>query len=202
MQAAIPPLILLLSWGMFRERSNWRQGAAAGLCLIGVIIIVVRGDPAVLYGLHIGIGDWLILIAALAWGLYTVLLRWRPLVHPSSFLAATFAVGVVAMAPLAALEIESDMRVVWNALSLGAFVYVATLPSLVAYLLFNRGVALIGAGRAGQFINLMPLFGAGLAILLLDEPLAAYHLVGMALILAGILVFARVSGVGVGMKAT
>jgi drug/metabolite transporter (DMT)-like permease len=192
-QAATPPLILLLSWLLFHEWSNRRQIFAAGLSLLGVVIIVARGEPAVLYGLHVGIGDWMIIAAVFAWSLYTVLLRWRPPVHPSSFVAATFMVGTIAMAPLAWIEARSGIRIVWSASSIGAFVYVMTLPSLVAYLLFNRGVALIGAGRAGQFINLMPLFGAALAVLLLGEPLATYHLVGMALILVGILAFARAS---------
>ena len=60
------------------------------------------------------------------------------------------------------------------------------LPSVVAYLLFNMAVAAIGARAAGQAINLMPLLGALLATALLGEPLHAYHAVGMAMILAGL----------------
>jgi drug/metabolite transporter (DMT)-like permease len=188
-QAAIPPLILILSYLLFRERFSRRQIVAACLSMAGVVIIVARGDPRLLFHRDGGMGDGLVLSAVLAWALYTILLRWRPPVHPLSFLAATFAVGVLAMAPLALFEALAGKRIVGNANSLSAFLYVATLPSLVAYLLFNRGVALIGAARAGQFINLMPLFGAGLAILLLGEPLALYHLAGMGLILSGILAF-------------
>lgn len=192
-QAGIPPLILLLSYLVFREKCSLGQAIAAAVSMTGVVTIVARGDLAVLRQFHIGTGEWLVLGAVLAWGFYTILLRWRPQVHPLSFLAATFAVGVAAMAPLAVNEALSGRTVVWNMGSLGGFLYVATLPSLVAYLLFNRGVALIGAGPAGQFINLMPLFGAGLAIMLLGETLATYHLIGMCLIFIGILAFARAS---------
>jgi len=68
----------------------------------------------------------------------------------------------------------------------GAFAYVAIFPSLVGYLLYNAAVRDLGAGRAGQMLTLMPLFGALLAAVLLSEPLHAYHLTGMVLILGGI----------------
>ena len=61
------------------------------------------------------------------------------------------------------------------------------LPSFVAYLFFNRGVELIGAARAGQSMHLMPLFGTVLAALFLRERLQPFHLVGITMIAAGIL---------------
>ena len=76
---------------------------------------------------------------------------------------------------------------------MSAFAYVAIFPSLLGYFLFNRAVAMIGAGRAGQSMTLMPLFGALLAAALLNEPLHAYHYVGMALILGGICLSAAVT---------
>jgi drug/metabolite transporter (DMT)-like permease len=189
-QAAIPPLIAVFAFCLFGDTTNLRQGAAIALSMTGVAIVVCRGDPAVLLHLKIGLGDGLILVAAAAWALYTVLLRKRPAVHPLSFLACTFAIAVAAMAPLAALEAARGQAVVWSAPSLAAMAYVAVFPSLVAYLLYTRGVDLVGPARAGQFINLMPLFGAGLAVLLLGEPLRGFHLLGGVFIVAGIAGFA------------
>lgn len=52
-------------------------------------------------------------------------------------------------------------------------------------LMWTRGNQLIGANRAASYVNLLPLFGATLAVLLLGESIRAYHLVGGLLIGSG-----------------
>lgn len=190
-QALVPPFILIFSFTLFGERFTPMSLAAALVSVIGVAIIVLHGDLAELQALQLGKGDLMVLMGVIAWSLYTVLLRWRPAVHPLSFLAATFLVGALAMLPLSVMEHWQGRSVHWGAGAVLAFAYVATLPSLAAYLLYNRGVELIGAARAGQFLNLMPLFGAGLAVLLLGEPFGVHHFVGIILILLGIAGFSR-----------
>jgi drug/metabolite transporter (DMT)-like permease len=76
-------------------------------------------------------------------------------------------------------------------LALGGIAYVCLVPSALAYLCFNRGVELIGAARAGQYMHLMPVFGTVLAILLLGERVRAYHFAGIVLIAAGLLLASR-----------
>ncbi len=190
-QALIPPLLLLLAFLFFGERTNAPRIVAASLSTLGVGIIVLDGDLGALRTLDLGRGDALVLIGVFAWSAYTLLLRRRPPVHPSSFLAATFLIGGLAMLPLSVIEHLHGDTVRWSEDALMAFAYVATLPSLLAYLLYNRGVELIGPARAGQFLNLMPLFGAGLAVLLLGEPFGTHHLIGVTLILLGIIGFSR-----------
>jgi drug/metabolite transporter (DMT)-like permease len=72
--------------------------------------------------------------------------------------------------------------------------YVAVFPSVLAYLFFNRGVELIGSAATGQYLNIMPAIGAGLAVLFLGEQLRLFHLTGAVLIAAGILLAARGGG--------
>jgi drug/metabolite transporter (DMT)-like permease len=195
-QSGMPPIILLLGYILYGETARWRQVVAVILSITGVVIIVARGSIDVLTHLRVGIGDALVFAAVITWSLYTVLLRLRPPVHPLSFLAVTFAIGIMAMTPLSAVEWASGARIAWGAGSLAALCYVAIFPSLVAYLLFNRSVELIGAALTGQLLNLTPLFGACLAMLLLGEPFEMYHLAGMILILAGIALFAHASRTG------
>ena len=186
LQAAIPPLVLVCNALFFRERATLAQILGVALAASGVVIIVLRADLHLLRNFAFGLGDLMILAAVVAWALYTSLLRLRPNVHPLSFLAVSFLIGVLCMAPLAALEwLNGDVPHLSGPV-LGAFAYVAIFPSVVAYTLFNAAVANIGAARAGQTIALMPLIGASLASLLLNEPLHAYHLWGMALILSGL----------------
>src|SRR5690606_36690876 len=130
------------------------------LSTIGVVTIVFRGDPAALRQLHFGMGDALVLCSVAVWGLYTVYLRKKPAISPISFLAVTFLIGVAAMAPLALGEWVAGKGPVWSTKLGLAFLYVAVLPSLVSYSIYNWAAEKVGAVRAGQTITLMPLFGA------------------------------------------
>lgn len=189
-QALIPGLVLLSGAMLFRDRSPWGQIAGVVLSTLGVVIIVFRGDPMAILRLHFGLGDSLILGGCLAWAIYTVCLRLAPQVHPLAFLFTTFAIGAMAMAPLAASEAQRIAQIPWRSDIFAAFAYVAIFPSVIAYFLYNAAVARIGPGAAGQTISLMPLFGALLAAALLNEKLEAYHGAGMALILTGVLLSA------------
>lgn len=186
MQAATPPMILVANLVLFRQKARALQVLGVALSTIGVVLVVVRADLGVLLGLHFALGDLLVLCGVTGWAVYTSLLRKRPPVDPRSLLAATFMVGALAMLPLAIGEWAQGQRVVWHPITVATFAYVAIFPSLIGYYLYNLGVGMIGGARAGQTITLMPIFGAVLAAALLGEPLHAYHLAGMALILAGI----------------
>jgi drug/metabolite transporter (DMT)-like permease len=186
-QSAQPPLILLAAFLLFRERASLAQIGGVLLSLAGVLVIVAGGSLDVLLQLRFNPGDALILVAALLWVLYSVLLRFRPEVHPLSFLAVTFAIGWLFILPIYAAELIGGRRIMVAPESFAALAYVAIFPSLLAYACFNRGVELIGAGRAGIFLNLMPVFGALLAVGLLGERFTLAHAIGMALIGAGIL---------------
>lgn len=190
LQAAIPALVLIGDRLIFGARAPRWQKIGVAVSTLGVLVIVCRGAPQALLALRFGIGDLLVLAGVLAWSLYTSLLRLRPACHPLSFLSATFGIALIAMIPLAASEAGAIARIDWTPELIAACAYVAVLPSVVAYALYNAAVAELGAGRAGQTISLMPLFGALLAAALLSEPLYGFHLAGMALILAGIVVTA------------
>ena len=184
-QAAIPMLVLLLNRILFGTRSRASEVAGVLMAAAGVLLIVFRADLAALLALRFGKGDALILCAVVCWALYTAFLRLRPAIHPLSLITATFAIGVITMAPFAAWELTQATIRPTISVGLG-ILYIATFPSIIAYLLYNRAVQDIGAGPAGQMISLQPLFGALLAAALLAEPLHFYHVAGMGLILFGI----------------
>jgi drug/metabolite transporter (DMT)-like permease len=163
--------------------------------VLGVVAIVFEGDPRAALNLRFGIGDTLVLASVGVWALYTVFLRLRPAISPVSFIATTFFIGVMAMAPLSLLEWHGGQRIAWSPGLGAAFLYVALLPSLLSYFIYNHATAVVGPARAGQAITLMPLFGAFLSAWLLGERLYPFHFAGMALILAGI-VLAAASGRG------
>ena len=151
-----------------------------------MVVIVFRADLAALVNLHLGLGDVLVIASVVIWALYTVLLRLRPQASPVSFIAATFAIGALAMLPLAIHEWTQGQIVRWSWAVAGAIAYVAVLPSIVSYFIYNWAADEVGPARAGQAITLLPVFGALLSALLLGEALHPYHAAGMALIALGI----------------
>jgi len=193
-QAAQPALILIVGALIMRDQTSLRQIIGVVVSLAGVLAIIGRGDPAALLALRLNVGDAIIGVAVLLWALYSVLLRRRPLVHPLSLLGASIFVGILLIAPVYIAELLSGRRIVSASESALAIAYVSVFPSFLAYLFFNRGVELIGSAASGQFLNIMPLIGAGLAMLFLGEALHLFHVAGLVLIIAGIWVAGKPGG--------
>ena len=186
LQAAIPPMVLLISFLVYGERTGRAQLAGVAVSLAGVLAIITKGHIASLLHLGLNAGDAAILVGIVLYAFYPPLLRRGPPIHPLSLVVCVLSVGAVVVLPFHLAEMVAGHVPVLTAPTLMAIGFVALFPSAAAYLFFNRGVALIGSGRAGQFVHLMPAFGAVLAVLLLHEQRHLFHLVGIALIGAGI----------------
>ena len=187
LQSAGPLVIILWAFALFRERPTPWQAAGVAVSLLGVATIAAHGSLAALLGLSLNRGDMWILAAMLIYGVYTAMFRVRPATHPLSFLVATMGIGSMMILPFYVWETAQGGRILGGPPAWLGMAYVAVFPSFIAYLFFNRGIELIGAGRAGQSWHLMPVFGSVLAVLFLGETFHAYHAVGMAMIAAGIL---------------
>ncbi len=187
LQSAIPALVLALGALIFREKIPGRIWAGVLLSMLGVLVIATHGEVGRLAHLGFGIGEAWMLAAVAVYALYTAALRLRPKgAHPLSFLLATFLIGVVVLAPFYLWERGARGGVELTPSNLTAFLYVGLFPSLIAYIAFNRAVEAIGAPAASPYLHLTPLFGILLAMIFLGERLESYHLLGGALIAAGI----------------
>ncbi|MEL7466639.1 MAG: DMT family transporter, partial [Pseudomonadota bacterium] len=154
--------------------------------LSGVAVVASKGDVDVILSLALNHGDLLMLIAALFYSAYTVAIRVRPDV-PGEALFTLFAViAAFAAIPMAVWETTTEGFYWPTATGWGLTVIVAIFPSCLAQLFFLRGVDLIGPARAGVYINLVPIFAAILAVIVLGEVFAAYHGLALALVLGGI----------------
>jgi drug/metabolite transporter (DMT)-like permease len=185
LQAAMPVAIVAIGAVAFRERTTARQLAGLGVSLAGAVWVIAEGRPARLLALDGTLGDLLVAVAVLAYALYSVLLRRRPPVAGLPFAFTTFLVGTVLLAPFWAWE-HTLRPFEPNLAALTALAYVAVFPSILSFLAFNRGVALLGSARAGVYLHLMPVLGALGAVVLLGERFAAFHAVGVAAVAAGI----------------
>jgi drug/metabolite transporter (DMT)-like permease len=190
-QTTMPAFIILISLVLFNQRVRAVQTIGVGFCILGAVLVILRGNLIAISHMSFSDGDLLMIIAVIIYAFYTVLLRKRPGLHPFSLLTYTFGIGILGLLP----------AYVWEIVTFGGFeftfpvflsiLYVAVFPSVVAYFCWNRGVDELGASKTGLFINLIPVFASILAILFLGESLKVYHVVGMVFIFSGMVLFHR-----------
>ena len=187
------PLITgLLATLLIREPMNRRQlvGAIAGLAGIGVLLF--GSSPASSWhGLALNLGDLVMVAAVTLWGLYSVLGR-RVMLRRSALSATAFSafLGLPLLCLAAAWELHHiPVRATPSVIL--ALVYIGIFPTVIGFLSWNAGVKRLGASGAMVFYNTLPLYGALLGIVLLQESLNFYHLAGGLLIAGGGLWAAR-----------
>lgn len=182
-----PVIIVLLSWVLDREPITLAQFAGIALSVVGAAALITRGDLSVIRALDFNRGDLWMLVAVPNWALYSVLLRRRPAaVEPMVLLTVTIAAGLALLTPALIFELARGPDFQLNEKTMASMVYVALFASVIAYICWNRGVAVVGANRAGPFMHLVPVFSALLAIAVLGESLLVHHGLGIGLIIAGI----------------
>ncbi|HEX6959240.1 MAG TPA: DMT family transporter [Ferrovibrio sp.] len=185
--AVSPILIILLSRIMFGERLSARQRTGTLLALVGMLAIVAKGDPRILLHLRFVPGDLMILAAATAWALYSVLLkRWPGSLTINARLAAIAMAGVLVMLPFLAWETITIGPARPDPRTLAVMATVVLVPGIGAYALHGYITKHLSPYKAGLILYLSPVYTALLAWLLLGERLAVYHWVGAALVLAGL----------------
>ena len=132
-------------------------------------------------------GDAWIMAAMLLSAVYTILLRWRPReLSAIAFLAAMLIFSLPLLAPFYLWELLQRGTFELSAPTVVALAYYATIPSVLAYLMWNYGVAKVGPNRAGLIIHLLPIFAAILSVMFLGERLYIYHYVGTVFVFSGI----------------
>lgn len=193
LNSAIPVMIIVCGWVVYRDTITRVQALGVALSLAGVLTVLTRGDASVLADFSLNRGDLIVLAGMIFWAVYTVYLRAKPAELPGLvLLACCGTVGVLLLAPLAAIELVFlGGHVDPTPGAIAGLLYIGIFPSFVGYVFWNRGVAEVGPNVAGIFVHLMPAFGSLLAWLFLGERLMLFHLSGIALILAGIALTAR-----------
>jgi drug/metabolite transporter (DMT)-like permease len=196
-QASMPMLIFALNLAVFRVAIRPLQVVGYMMTLLGVALVAGQGDLAGLARLQVTEGDALMLVASVLYSGYTVALKRRIGLHPLSLLTAMCGGAAVTAVPFAAWEWASGAAVLpATPMAAGVVLYTAVAASVVSQWFYMTGVSAIGANRAGLFINLVPVFGAGLAVAILGEEVALHQALALLLVLGGILIAQAAGGRG------
>jgi len=190
-QSAGPLCVAVWTLILFGVRLTLAQTLGIAASMAGVLTIILRGDLTALASVQINKGDAMLAAALFIFGIYSALMLRRPVTHPMSLIVFTVGCGALMTVPLAIWELGAGATLVLDRLTLATLVYAMIFPSALAYLFFNRGIALIGPNRAAPFLHMMPVFGSAMAIVFLGEQLQLFHAVGYALVIAGVFIASR-----------
>lgn len=185
-QSGLPMVIFLANFLLFGMRVGPVQILGFLLSLAGVAITASGGDIARLAALDINRGDAIMLIAIVAYGGYSVALRYKPAINWQSMMVVMAFSAMVTSWPFALWEQQTAAGYMPDMTGFAAAAYTAIFPSILSQVFYIRGVDLIGSNRAGLFINLVPVFGTLLAIVILGERFHLFHAVALALVISGI----------------
>jgi drug/metabolite transporter (DMT)-like permease len=182
-----PALIVIFSRVFYKQPTPRSQLVGGTLSLVGALTIITRGNSATLSGFQHNSGDWLMIIAVLIWAVYCLQLQRRPQeLTPWALLAATVIVGVAVATPLYIWELTTGARMPFTAETITAVLYTSLCAAIGGYFLWSKGVAAIGANKAGLFLHLIPVFAAVMAFICLDETVRLFQVIGIGLVLVGL----------------
>ena len=185
--AAIPALTIILSSLMKIEKTNLFQIFGLILSIIGIGAIISNGELQRIISLNFNKGDLWMLVCVLSWSLYSTLLKkYKLQISQFSLIQLMVSVGILFLIPQYFYEQSIGLDVNFNKAFFFILFYVVVFPAIAAYYCWQKGVEMIGPNRASMFIQLMPLFSAGMAIIIFSEKFELYHLAGATFIVSGI----------------
>lgn len=188
LNSTAPLYVILIAFLALNDVPKPQEIIGITISFVGALIVISRGDIANLSGLAVNGGDFIIILALVILGVYSVLLQFGPrgmkgvtLVFFMSLLGALFTL------PRYVVEAVSARNVPISGSSIASISYAGIFASVIAYLCYNSAISRLGSSRPMFFFHLMPLFGSLLAVAILGESLRLYHLAGFLIILSGFL---------------
>ncbi|TNG91405.1 DMT family transporter [Pasteurellaceae bacterium USgator11] len=193
--AAVPMATLLLNHLIFRDPIQPTMLIGAILSFIGVLYLLVQGEPSNILALNINSGDIWAIGSALSWAVYCAIVRLKPpqLIN-SVFVTSLVTIGVLLFSPIYLYSLAQGDGAVYRELSTTQWqivLYLIIFPSILSYIFWNYGISIVGSAKGASFTNIVPLFAAALSIIILREPIHLYHIISSILIICGLVLCNR-----------
>lgn len=180
-----PAFTALFAAVFLKERLGAVRASGIGLCVLGALWVLARGNPHSFLNLGFGLGELLLVLCIFIWSAYTLLGRVAlSALPPLALTAYVMAAGAIGLALPAWFEQGTLSQVTWQGWA--ALGYLIVFGTVLPFLWFYEGVKALGAARAAQFINLVPPLAVAEAVLILGEPMTPALYVGAGLVVAGL----------------
>src|SRR6056300_1257021 len=189
MISTIPVLIIFFSSISTSEKVKLPQILGLVISFIGVLIIITKFEFNKLLNLNLNKGDMWILVAMISWAIYSIMIKEKKInLEPFVLLQTLILIGLVFLIPFYIYEILTFQYLAINIPVMLTVGYVVLFAGIGAYIFWIGAIKIIGPSRSGVFLHLMPVFSSLMAIFLLGERLADFHIFGALFILTGIIV--------------
>jgi len=189
MISTIPVLIIFFSSCFTNEKIKINQILGVITSLIGVLIIITKFQLNSLLSLNLNKGDLWILVAMISWATYSIMVKEKKInLDPLALLQTLIFIGLIFLIPFYLYELHNAQYLKLNIPVLLTVGYVVIFAGIGAYIFWIGAIKIIGPSRSGVFLHLMPVFSSLMAIFLLGERLANFHIFGALFILTGIIV--------------
>jgi len=188
MISTIPVMIIFISSILKIEKTNIFQILGVIFSFTGVILIISKANFKILINLNFNKGDLTMVLAMFSWALYSALLKKKQ--HELSqitLLEVIISFGLIFLIPVYFIEYKMGYVIKLDKNFILVLTYVVLFPGLASFILWIKGISLIGPNRSGVFLHLMPILSAIMAIIIFDEKFMHYHILGAIFILTGIL---------------
>ena len=188
MISTIPVMIMFFSSILKIEKTNVFQIIGVILSFLGVAIIITKANFQILKNLNFNKGDITMVVAMFSWALYSTLLkRQKYELSQISLLQVVISFGIIFLIPVYFIEYQVGFRINLDIPFFLILSYVVLLPGLASFILWIKGISMIGANRSGVFLHLMPIISAIMAMIFFNEKFMFYHILGACFIVSGIL---------------
>ena len=192
MISTIPVLIIFFSSISTSEKVKLPQILGLVISFIGVLIIITKFEFNKLLNLNLNKGDMWILVAMISWAIYSVMIKEKKInLEPFILLQTLILIGLVFLVPFYIYEILTFQYLTINIPVMLTVGYVVLFAGIGAYIFWIGAIKIIGPSRSGIFLHLMPVFSSLMAIFILGEKLANFHIYGASLILIGIIISSK-----------
>ncbi|MBV9986280.1 MAG: DMT family transporter, partial [Chitinophagaceae bacterium] len=172
-----------------KEKMGTARIAGFLLCIAGIVFLISRGSWSILAAFHFSRGDLWVIGGALAFAVYSILVRKKPAgLSAMSFLFVLFMIGTLMLVPPFLIEWSQAASVRWDASLIGIILYLGAGASVAAFLCWNVALEKLGAGRTVLFGNLIPIFSVWEAVIFLQEQITIIHLISGALVITGLII--------------
>lgn len=184
-----PVFAIILAAIILKEKITVLRIAGLCTCIIGILFLISEGSWQKLVAFQFSKGDIWILIAAVAFAIYNVLVRKKPAaISPVPFLFTTFLLGTILLVPLYIKDSRQAPPIKWDIHLVLVIFYIGAGASVTAYMLWNQAIARLGAARTALFGNLIPVFSIIEAVIILNEKFTITHVISSIIVIAGLVI--------------
>lgn len=182
-----PVMSVLFARIFLKEKVSIGKMLGMLLCIAGVLYLLFKGNFENLITLRFGKGDLWMLLAAFCFAVYNTLVKKKPSsISPHSFLLFIFWLGTLLLLPFYLWEAGQYDAVAWNSKLVLSVLYLGLGASVICFLIWNKAIGYLGAGRTALFGNLIPVFSSVGSVLLLHEKITFVHLVSFLFVVTGL----------------